>query len=75
LKNAKKISSRAAIYLENNTKKYSSNEIRNCEINSYNNSMIELPIYRFFEHIETSVNQDIHSQFIIADDIVKRETV
>ena len=73
LKDAEKISSRAARYLANNTKKYSYDEIRNCEINSYNNSMIELPIYRFFEHIETSENQDIHSQFIIAGDIVKRE--
>lgn len=73
LKNAKKISPAAARYLAKNTKKYSYDEIKSCEINSYNDSMIELPIYRFFEHIDTSENQNIKNQFSIASGIVKRE--
>lgn len=73
LKNAEKISPAAARYLAKNTKNYSYDEIKSFEINSYNNSMIELPIYRFFEHIDTSEYQDIKNQFSVAGDIVKRE--
>lgn len=73
LKNAEKISPAVARYLAKNTKNYSYDEIKKFEICSYNNSMIELPIYRFFEHIDVSEYENIKNQFNIAGDIVKRE--
>ena len=73
LKDARKISESAAMYLAKSTKMYSYDEIKNCEISSYSNSLIEEPIYKFFMHVDTSKNKNIHDQFSIASRIIKRE--
>lgn len=73
LKDARKISQSAAKYLAKCTQKYSYDEIKNCEISSYNNSVIDVPIYSFFKHVDASENQNIQHQFSIASSIVKRE--
>ncbi len=73
LKNARKISVSAAQYLAKSSKIYSYNEIKNCEISSYNNSVIDEPVYKFFNKIDISENQNIQDQFSIASSIIKRE--
>ena len=73
LKDARKISQSAAKYLAKCTQKYSYDEIKNCEISSYNNSVIDVPIYSFFKHVDASKTQNIKNQFSIASAIVKRD--
>ncbi len=73
LKDARKISVSAAQYLAKSSKIYSYNEIKNCEISSYRNSIIDKPVYKFFKQIDVSENQNIQDQFSIASSIVKRE--
>jgi hypothetical protein len=73
LKDARKITPSAAKYLANCTKTYSFDDIKDGEIRSYGNSVIEPAIYRLFEHLEACEDLDIHLQFSIASDILKKE--
>lgn len=73
LKDARKISVSAIKYLAKSAKMYSYDEIKNSEISSYSNSVIEAPVYRFFKQIDASENQNIQNQFSIASSIIKRE--
>lgn len=73
LKDAKKVTLSAVKYLANCTKTYSYEEIKNREIRSYGNSVIEPPMYRFFEHLKTYENLDSHSRYSVVIDILKKE--
>lgn len=73
LKDARKISVTATKYLAKSTQIYSYDEIKSCEIGSYGNSIIDVPVYRFFKQIDTSENKNIQDQFSIASSIIKRE--
>lgn len=73
LKDARKITSSAIKYLANCTKTYSFDDIKSREIRSYGNSVIEPAVFRFFEHLKSYEGLDIHSQFSIASDILKKE--
>lgn len=73
LKDAKKITSSAARYLANCAKTYSFDDIKNREVLSYGNSVIDPVVFRFFEHLKLDENLDAHSQFSIASDILKKE--
>lgn len=73
LKDARKVTQPAVKYLANCTKAYSYEEIRNREIRSYGNSVIESPIYRFFEHLKSHENLDSRSRYSIVCDILEKE--
>lgn len=73
LKDARKITPSAAKYLANCAKTYSFEEVNNAELRSYHNTVIARALHRFFEHIDTSEEQNIQHQFSIANDIVEQE--
>ncbi len=73
LRDARSVTLLAARYMANCAKHYSFEKMRNAELRSYNNSIIEQPVHRFFEHIDTEKSKDIHHQFSIASDIVEQE--
>jgi predicted nucleotidyltransferase len=73
VKDARRITPAAARYLANCANKYRFNDIKNSELRSYGNSVIEPEVYRFFEHLKELEGMDIKSGFSIASDLVKRE--
>ena len=73
LKDARKITPSAAKYLARCTKNYSFDEIKDSEIRSYRNSIIEPAIYRFFECVDLSNGKNIEHQFGIASNILMHE--
>lgn len=75
IKDAKSVTSSAAIYLANCTARYSFDEIRNSEIRSYGNAAIEPSIYRFFEKLKENEHLEIHARFETASDILRRERI
>jgi hypothetical protein len=62
LKDARKITPSAARYLAESAKTYSFEKIRNEEIRSYRNNVIEPALHRFFEYIDS-----------VASGIIKQE--
>lgn len=73
LKDARKITPSAARYLANCAKSYSFEEIKNAELRSYSNTIIERAVHRFFEQVDTSKDKSIYHEFSIASDIVEQE--
>lgn len=73
LKDAKKITPSAVRYLANCAKSYSFEEIKNAELRSYDNPIIERIMHRFFEQIDASKNESIDHEFSIARDIIEQE--
>lgn len=73
LKDARKITPSAAEYLGNCTRTFSFDEIKNGEIRSYGNSVIEPAVYRLFEHFKEYEDINIHCRFSIASDILEKE--
>lgn len=72
-KDARKITPSAARYLAHCAKFYSFEEIKNAELKSYRNTIIERAVHGFFEHIDDSNDSDIRHQFSIASDIVEKK--
>jgi hypothetical protein len=72
-KDARKITPSAASYLANCAKTFSFSDIRNSEIGSYGNSVIESAVYDFFERLNECEAQDISSRFSVTSDLVKKE--
>ena len=75
LKDPKKISPSAAIYLANCTSQYSFNKLRNSEFCSYGNTVMEQAIYKFFERIKQHENLGIEKRFNIARDSLLQEGI
>lgn len=73
IKDASKISLRAALYLANCTEKYSYDEISKSEFQSYGNIAIEPAIYKFFHYISKSSDIDAHEKFRAAEDALRRD--
>lgn len=73
LKDAEKVTKSAVQYLANCTKTYSYEEIKSREIRSYGNSVIEPPLYRYFEHLKTYENLDFHRRGSVVSGILKKE--
>jgi hypothetical protein len=65
-KDARRISSHAAYYLERCTKLYSFSDLISAELGSYGNSMIEPVLYRLFSLAGASERQDIGERFEVA---------
>lgn len=62
-KDAKKIRVRAVDYLNRETNKYSFADLKDHELASYGNSMIEKSAYDFFRSIEQNPTVDMHHRF------------
>jgi hypothetical protein len=73
LKDARKITPSAARYLAESAKTYSFEKIRNEEIRSYRNNVIEPALHRFFEYIDIAEYENIEHQFSVASGIIKQE--
>lgn len=73
MKDARKISSSAAEYLANCARTYRFEDVKNYEISSYKNSVIQPAIYRFFEYLNEYDDLDIRHRFSIASDLLERE--
>lgn len=73
LKDAKTITARLARYLARCANHYQFEEIRSAEIKSYGNSVIEKPVYRFFEVLDPSDAESLSHNWSVASDIIKRE--
>jgi len=72
-KDAKKITWNAAKFLAKSGRKYSFKELKDAELESYSDSVIEPAIYAFFRQIDPTKKESPQHQFNIASDIVKRE--
>ena len=72
-KDAKKITRKTAEYLADCAKTFSYLEIKNSEMRSYEDSIIEHAVYRLFEHMNGYEQFDIESRFSIASDVLERE--
>jgi|KBSMisStandDraft_5_1062788.scaffolds.fasta_scaffold356759_2 hypothetical protein len=75
VKDARQVTSSAAMYLANCTAQYSFEAIHNKEMRSYGNAAIELPIYRFFERIKENENLEMHARFETAIESLKKEGI
>lgn len=73
LKDAKKITPKAAIYLSICTRQYSFQELRESELQSYGNSAIEYVTYKFFESLNQCNDLSIHQQVDAASELIKQE--
>ena len=73
LKYAKKVTLAAVTYLADCTKRYSYEEIKSREIRSYGNSVIEPPIYRYFEHLKTYEHLESRARNSLVHEILMEE--
>ena len=74
LKDAMKITISAATYLAKCANTYTYQELKNAELQSYGNSAIQAPIYRFFAHINSNHNElDLQGRFNIASNTLAKE--
>jgi hypothetical protein len=75
IKDAKKISPAAAVYLANCTNLYTFEDIAHSEIRSYGNSFIDLATYKFFERLKIFENLDIRTRFDAASESLEMEGI
>lgn len=73
MKDAKRLTPKAANYLVRCVRKYSYNEIHDAEIKSYRNVMIPREVYNFFNYIDLSEDKGLQHQFSVASNIMMRE--
>jgi hypothetical protein len=75
VKDARQVTSSAAMYLANCTAQYSFDVIHNEEIRSYGNAAIELLIYKFFERIKENEDLEMRARFETASESLKKEGI
>lgn len=75
MKDATKVTSTAAEYLANCTSRYSFDEIKDSEINSYGNSAIEPGMYRFFEEFKKNEKMEMRTRFEATCESLKRQGI
>jgi len=73
LKDARKITSRAAVYLADATESYTFDQIRNEEIRSYGAAVIQKPIYDLFHLVMLEEGVTIGERYGIATEALRRE--
>ena len=73
LKDAKSVTPRALMYLANCTSTYSLKALMDREIKSYGKSVIDPPMYRFFEHVKTHEELGMHDRIKVASELTKQE--
>ncbi len=72
-KDARSITASTADYLASAVSTWNYEAVRAREIQSYGSAVIELPIYRLFEHYENSIGTDRTNRFGIASEWLRRE--
>lgn len=70
-KDARSITSTVVEYLADSTNKYALKELKESELLSYGNSLIEPAIYSFFEKIKAHEKLEVHKRFQIASKELK----
>jgi len=75
LKDARKVSLRAANYLATSTKQYSLETLRHSELNSYGNTVIEPAVYDLFEGFNTIDIPDAHARWQAATHEIQRRGI
>jgi hypothetical protein len=74
LKDAMKITTSAATYLAECARTYSYHDLQTAELQSYGNSAIQAPIYRFFSHLNSDHDElDLQDRFNIAGNTLAKE--
>lgn len=73
LKDAKSVTPRALTYLANCTAIYSLAELSAREVRSYSTSVIEPPMYRFFQYIKANENLPMNERIAAATEITRKE--
>jgi len=72
-KDARQVSPRAANFLAKATETYSFQMIRNDEVRSYGDSLIDPDVYRLFEHFKDVEGMDVGHRFSVASEALRRE--
>lgn len=75
VKDARQVTSSAAMYLANCTAQYRFDDIHSKELRTYGNAAIELPLYRFFERIKENESLEMHARFARASESLKKEGI
>lgn len=75
LKDARKITPKAAEFLARSANKYSFNEIKKSELRSYGDSVIESAVYEFFECFGEGHGLGVEARFKLAEDAVRKRNV
>jgi len=74
LKNASKVTFAAAEYLANSANKYTFEEIRTAEVNSYGDSVVQRQTHDFFRYLGVDAGtHHIHQRYFNATELVKSE--
>lgn len=73
IKDARKVSRKAARYLASATAFYSYEELKEREIKSYRNSAIDFEVYRFFSLLNSNLNVDFRDRVDLACQRLKQE--
>jgi hypothetical protein len=73
LKDAKKITPKAAKYLEQCTNRYTFNELTDGEYSSFGNTVIEYAIYRLFKELNQHNNLSIRERLETASELVEKD--
>ncbi|HFD32136.1 MAG TPA: hypothetical protein ENJ28_05425 [Gammaproteobacteria bacterium] len=73
LKDAMQITIRAVRYIAKQTKIYSYKQLKDAELKSYKNSIIEHKIYNFFHLIDVSDRMDIRTCYEMTGNILEKE--
>jgi len=72
LKDARKITERAIMYLVASTKLYSYEHVNKAEIASYGNSFIQYDLYKFFSQLGRSKDKRLKQELDVYSDILKQ---
>lgn len=75
MKDARKITPKAANYLASCTDLYSFDDISNSELRSYGNTVIERPLYQLFEAMRKHKHLNVSERFRVASDCMKLQGV
>lgn len=73
VKDARRITHRAAAFLANAAAHFSFDEIRTSELRSYGNAYVVPRVYQLFENMNSSSDLDIGTRFGIATEILEHE--
>lgn len=73
LKDASRVTPSATRYMAKCAKDYSYEKMRNAELRSYKNTIIERPIHKYFENVDAERSKCIHHPSSIASYIVEQE--
>lgn len=75
LKDAKRVTQRAALYLAHSTTQYSFDVLRRREVRSFGDAAIELPVYEFFALLRENEHTTIRERFEAACESMRKSGI